>query len=167
MHHIQFGYLQIAPVQIAGMAAGVPSTVTFFLKAASLSVITAGNDCSSVFACQGNGAVVGVIGYIPDSLGCLDPSLVAVCIVSGRERVAVSAHLRVLVEPVSFVREFLCQFPGGLAIADVVVLVREAPILTDPVFYQFTAAVVKKVPRCCGRTPSRESCLCTGRISSS
>ena len=57
-------------------------------------------------------------------------------------------NIRVLVEPVGFISYFFLQFPGGLAVADVVIAVRKASSPADAVFQQFTAAVVGKISYC-------------------
>ena len=56
---------------------------------------------------------------------------------------------------VGFVGEGFLQFPGGFAVADVVVSVAEASSQADPVFNQLAAAVVGKIPYCdrCPRIP--------------
>ena len=67
MPQIQFGYLQIAPVQESGMAGHCPIDGDLLFKAPSPVVVAAGDDGSSILAGEDNGAVIGVVGHFPDA----------------------------------------------------------------------------------------------------
>ena len=67
MHQIQFGYLQVAAVQIISATSSCPVDKYLLLKAASLIVIAAGHDSAAIFAGKGNRPVIGIVANIPDA----------------------------------------------------------------------------------------------------
>ena len=85
LHQIQFGYLQIIPVQEPGVAGYCPIDGDLLLEAPSLRVVAAGDSSPAILAGEDDGAVVGVVTDFPDTCRGPDAGLVAICIVSGSE----------------------------------------------------------------------------------
>ena len=142
---IQLGYLQVVPVQESGVAGYCSIDDHFLLKAPSPVVVAAGNDGPSILAGENDGAVIGVVGHFPDACGSLDFGLVAVGIEDRPKIFFFPGNLRVLVERVGFVGYFLLQFLGGLAVADVVVLVAKTSFSVDAVLHQLVAVIIGKI----------------------
>ena len=131
------------------MAGYCPIDRGLLFKAPSPVVVAAGNNGPSILTGENDGAVVGVVTDFPDTCRGHDAGLVAVGIVGGGKMFFSPGNLRVLVELVGFVGEVFLQFPGGLAVADVVVGIDKASSPADPVFDQLAAAVVGEVSGGC------------------
>ena len=136
------------------MAGYCPIDGDLLLEAPSLVVVATSDSSPAILAGENDGAVISVVAYFPDACWGPDAGLVAVGIVDGG-KISSSGNICILVELVGFVGEGFLQFPGGFAVADVVVSVAEASSQADPVFNQLAAAVVGKIPYCdrCPRIP--------------
>ena len=104
------------------------------------------------FIDEAHRTVFRVVGDLPDAGGCPDQCLIAVRIVLGCKGFpAISDDARVPVEFVGFIVRGAAEFEGFLPVADVVVLVAEAPSGPKLVSDQFAAAVVGEQTRRFGR----------------
>ena len=146
------GYLQVATVHVAQVTAHRPVDAHFAGVLPSHVVVGAFHYGFGAFIDEAHRTVFRVVGDLPDAGGCPDQCLIAVRIVLGCKGFpAISDDARVPVEFVGFIVRGAAEFEGFLPVADVVVLIAEAPSGPELVSDQFAAAVVGEQTRRFGR----------------